>query len=804
MAPEMIQNGSHNHTLDVWCLGILLYELLHGHAPFTGSNYNVISERIMKGRIRFKKDLPQDARSLIGRLLQREANDRIPLIKVFNHPWVVRLQQKHNLVRKPSIQKLRDSKRSMPQEEEKSSATRPKKSLHEDSKLNEMHFSNGSKYHDKYEKENYEDLNPEHRPKSSKKKEYRNNGVSPNKLEEELLKIEQMEAQKRKMLEEPKRNGKFDKLLKPSPKKEEPREKSYNLLDLSQNEIPLNKTDLGFHPKFEKLQRIESKNAGADERESNLPQMEDFERTFTKKPPKVLDKPKVLHSVAVEKFPEDAFADQTPTPSKNKSSIFNQEEDEIDEDELLDNLHKNMQDTSFIGEHDMYNSKYLAQKKKNEEIMKLLGGLDEQYSKIEVDNSKTVNKNKSAFLSRKDIEDKPYEEQKSRFEAGDKILNAVDKFGYDFDAEYQAKLQRANQILAEEDGSVDSSRCSRDQPPNVEVQHSVPQPRESHDLLGIEGPDLENSEPERDQEDEIQFLKMNKSALQSQSSKDKANKSKNYGKTDYLETDPFDNSRDYKKLDTEELDKFVTSAKKAPKNDMFTNNNLSSVKNTSKNGYSPDKDPFVSPDFKFSKEPEESRFPNSMNKLKMGDSPSKIREPVKAITPIKQNSNLFFQDHNSEVDSSDQDSSDHSHKKNGKKTQEVVNPKRAGGLPNFLQEHVEDVYHHTYGEGIEDSESYVGDTSNKSSKNKDTESDKRMPTSSTHPKNGQSFNKKPMKHQRQSEDSESQGDRDSDSHNRSSYKPKESWNHKLKPSAATQQKRSNMQRSSLSDSDEEQ
>jgi ribonuclease HII len=30
MAPEMIQNQAHNHTLDVWSLGILLYELVHG------------------------------------------------------------------------------------------------------------------------------------------------------------------------------------------------------------------------------------------------------------------------------------------------------------------------------------------------------------------------------------------------------------------------------------------------------------------------------------------------------------------------------------------------------------------------------------------------------------------------------------------------------------------------------------------------------------------------------------------------------------------------------------------------------
>ena len=50
MCPEMIINGSHNHTLDIWCLGIFLYELLHGHAPFQGPSFSTISERIMKGK----------------------------------------------------------------------------------------------------------------------------------------------------------------------------------------------------------------------------------------------------------------------------------------------------------------------------------------------------------------------------------------------------------------------------------------------------------------------------------------------------------------------------------------------------------------------------------------------------------------------------------------------------------------------------------------------------------------------------------------------------------------------------------
>ena len=34
MAPEMIDNVPHDHRIDIWCLGILLFELVHGYAPF--------------------------------------------------------------------------------------------------------------------------------------------------------------------------------------------------------------------------------------------------------------------------------------------------------------------------------------------------------------------------------------------------------------------------------------------------------------------------------------------------------------------------------------------------------------------------------------------------------------------------------------------------------------------------------------------------------------------------------------------------------------------------------------------------
>jgi serine/threonine protein kinase len=99
MAPEMIQGGRHNHTLDIWCLGILLYEMLHGHAPFRGKEYGSMKELIMRGKIKFKKGLPDDIKDLIFAMLKRDANERIPLIMVFNHPWILRLSEKHQLKR---------------------------------------------------------------------------------------------------------------------------------------------------------------------------------------------------------------------------------------------------------------------------------------------------------------------------------------------------------------------------------------------------------------------------------------------------------------------------------------------------------------------------------------------------------------------------------------------------------------------------------------------------------------------------------------------------------------------------------
>mmetsp|Transcript_49103 Transcript_49103/g.153734 ORF Transcript_49103/g.153734 Transcript_49103/m.153734 type:complete len:692 (+) Transcript_49103:143-2218(+) len=89
LAPEMIQGRGHNHTLDIWSLGVLLYEMVVGRPPFQSTNHVMLVSKILEMQLKFPAFVPVGVRDLVKQVLQKEPSDRLPLDQVLSHPWVV-------------------------------------------------------------------------------------------------------------------------------------------------------------------------------------------------------------------------------------------------------------------------------------------------------------------------------------------------------------------------------------------------------------------------------------------------------------------------------------------------------------------------------------------------------------------------------------------------------------------------------------------------------------------------------------------------------------------------------------------
>ncbi|KAI8344248.1 kinase-like domain-containing protein [Chlamydoabsidia padenii] len=88
MAPEMVLKDKYTLAIDWWCLGILLYELVTGLAPFHSVHLDTLYRRILKQPIIFPSiNLSMDCKDLIQQLLQRDPSKRLGAKNIKLHPF---------------------------------------------------------------------------------------------------------------------------------------------------------------------------------------------------------------------------------------------------------------------------------------------------------------------------------------------------------------------------------------------------------------------------------------------------------------------------------------------------------------------------------------------------------------------------------------------------------------------------------------------------------------------------------------------------------------------------------------------
>lgn len=90
MAPEIVSNKAYDKKVDVWSLGILLYELLHGYSPFKGEQTMQVLTNIKLSKISFGRFVSWEAKDLIKKILRKEPKERIEIGEILSHPFVLK------------------------------------------------------------------------------------------------------------------------------------------------------------------------------------------------------------------------------------------------------------------------------------------------------------------------------------------------------------------------------------------------------------------------------------------------------------------------------------------------------------------------------------------------------------------------------------------------------------------------------------------------------------------------------------------------------------------------------------------
>jgi len=78
MAPEILnRSGRHGKEVDWWSFGILMHDMLCGSPPFTGNNRKIVSDRVLKSKLKLGRYLTPNAKDILTKLLSKKAENRL-------------------------------------------------------------------------------------------------------------------------------------------------------------------------------------------------------------------------------------------------------------------------------------------------------------------------------------------------------------------------------------------------------------------------------------------------------------------------------------------------------------------------------------------------------------------------------------------------------------------------------------------------------------------------------------------------------------------------------------------------------
>jgi aurora kinase len=90
MAPETISGIVQNYKVDIWAIGLLIYEMLTGSSPFMHDKPSEVFRKIYANNIYYPDYINKDANNLISKMVVSNPANRITLENALKHNWITK------------------------------------------------------------------------------------------------------------------------------------------------------------------------------------------------------------------------------------------------------------------------------------------------------------------------------------------------------------------------------------------------------------------------------------------------------------------------------------------------------------------------------------------------------------------------------------------------------------------------------------------------------------------------------------------------------------------------------------------
>ena len=88
MAPEMFSESSYDFKVDMWALGVLLFEFLHQRTPFNAETDTGKIQNILSCEYYFDAGISAHCQDLISALICTDSKERFDFDQIFSHDWM--------------------------------------------------------------------------------------------------------------------------------------------------------------------------------------------------------------------------------------------------------------------------------------------------------------------------------------------------------------------------------------------------------------------------------------------------------------------------------------------------------------------------------------------------------------------------------------------------------------------------------------------------------------------------------------------------------------------------------------------